>query len=150
MIREKTDPCASVKLPHFGRWGFAESRVFDKSTPNGICVAPCDLWETPIIPHGHSPFCIRRKYGFLRSPLSFLSHRSRRFPQMQIHTACEKSVSICRTSSAICGLTNHLAWHLRSVGDPNHPAWPFFTQHSKDPFRIIKLLAFLQKLTRPI
>ena len=39
MIREKTDPCASVKLPHFGRWGFAESRVFDKSTPNGICVA---------------------------------------------------------------------------------------------------------------
>lgn len=39
---------------------------------------------------------------------------------MQIHTACEKSVSICRTSGAICGLTNH-------------PAWQFFTQHSKDP-----------------
>ena len=57
--------------------------------------------------------------------------------QMQIHTACEKSVSICRTSGAICGLTNHPAWHLccsvGSVGVPNHPAWQFFTQHSKDP-----------------
>ena len=110
---------------------------FDKSTPNGICVAPRDLWETPIIPHGHSSFRIRRKHGFLRSPLSFLSHRSRLFPQMQIHTACEKSVSICRTSGAICGLTNHPAWHLccsvGSVGVPNHPAWQFFTQHSKDP-----------------
>ena len=53
---------------------------FDKSTPHGICVAPRDLWETPSIPHGHSPFRIRRKHGFLRSPLSFLSHRSCRFP----------------------------------------------------------------------
>ena len=43
---------------------------------------------------------------------------------MQIHTACEKSVSICRTSGAICGLTNHPAWHLccsaRSVGEFSH------------------------------
>ena len=29
--------------------------------PHGICVALCDLWEPPIIPHGHSPFRIRRK-----------------------------------------------------------------------------------------
>ena len=46
------------------------------------------------------------------------------FQQMQIHTACEKSVSICRTSGAICGLTNHPAWHLccsaRSVGEFSH------------------------------
>ena len=43
---------------------------------------------------------------------------------MQIHTACEKPVSICRTSGAICGLTNHPAWHLccsaRSVGEFSH------------------------------
>ena len=59
---------------------------------------------------------------------------------MQIHTACEKSVSICRTSGAICGLTNHPAWHLccsvRSVGDPKHPAWPFPIPHPKETLNI--------------
>ena len=80
MIREKTDPCASVKLPPFGRWGFAESHVFDKSTPNGICVAPCDLWA-------NSPTCFFKRIGRL-----VVSHRSRRFPDADSHRLRKISV----------------------------------------------------------